>query len=117
MTAALPQRLPLWRAIAGFGVLAILCALLISAGFIYLDNYRLDRYMRDLASRPASVDLSDATLNRNILDRAQQLGLPVHATDIAIARDGGKLHITIAKYTVQTSLVRMDLRLPSANSR
>ena len=118
MTAGLSDgdatRLPLWRVITGFGVLAILITLLITAGLVYLDNFRLDRYMRDLA---ASSTLSDADLTGNLVDHANQLGLPVHPSDITITRTDGKAHIQIARYTVQTKLVKLDLRLPQATSR
>jgi hypothetical protein len=102
---------------AGFAVLGVLVLLLILAGMVYADNYRLDRYMRSLVDDPATAALSPVDLNTRILDRARQLGLPLHAYDITITRAGGTSHIRIAKYAVQTSLVRMDLRMPAAASR
>ena len=112
-----PPRLPVWRLITGFGVLGILIALLVIAGLVYLDNFRLDRYMRTLAAQPSSIAVSDAALSDNILARARQLDLPVHASDITVTRTAGRPHIRIARYTVQTDLVRLDLRLSEASSR
>ena len=86
MTAALPEktpaRLPLWRLIAGFGVIAVFVLALFVAGSVYLENFRLDGYMRSLAANPASVSLSDAEIAGRILNRAHSLGLPVRMTDV-----------------------------------
>lgn len=121
MTAALPEqapaRLPLWRLIAGFGVIVVLIALLLVAGSVYLENFRLDRYMRSLAADPAAASLSDPEISARILGYAHALGLPVHATDITISRASGQPHIHIAKYSTETAIGRMDLRLPAASSR
>jgi len=107
-------RLPLWRLIGGLAVLGTLAALLILASLVYLDDYRLNRYMRSLAEQPG---LSDAALSESILARAKQLGLNVHPYDIEVTRTAKKPRIRIAKFTVQTRLVRLDLRLPAADSQ
>ena len=86
----------------------------ILAGLVYLDDFRLDRYMRTLAEQPA---LSDAELAGRILGRAKELGLPLSPGDIVINRAGGKPHIRIEKFTVQSRVVKLDLRLPAAESR
>ncbi|HXE62299.1 MAG TPA: hypothetical protein VN519_02105 [Bryobacteraceae bacterium] len=121
MTAAraeeIPAHLPLWRMIAGFGVIAILVLALFVAGSVYLENFRLDRYMRSLAVDPASVTLSEAEITSRILDRAHSLGLPLHASDVTVTRANGRPHIHIDKYTTETVIGRMDLRLPAASSR
>lgn len=103
--------------IAGFGVIAILVLALFVAGSVYLENFRLDRYMRSLAVDPASVTLSEAEITSRILDRAHSLGLPLHASDVTVTRANGRPHIHIDKYTTETVIGRMDLRLPAASSR
>ncbi len=105
------QKLPLWRAIAGFGLLGILVALLVIAGLVYLDNFRLDRYMRGLAESAESVGLSDAALSDRLVARARDLGLPVQAGDISISRVDRRPHIRIARYRVETPVGHMDLSL------
>jgi hypothetical protein len=110
-------KLPLWRVIAGFGLLGILVALLVVAGLVYLDNFRLDRYMQALAEQPESVGFSDAVLSDRLVVRARDLGLPVRAGDISITRADGRLHFRIARYGVETPVGHMDLRLPEASSR
>jgi hypothetical protein len=111
------RKLPLWRVIAGFGLLGILVALLVVAGLVYLDNFRLDRYMRGLAEQPESAGLSDAALSDRLVARARDLGLPVQAGDISIIRTDGRPRIRIARYGVETPVGHMDLRLPEASSR
>ena len=110
-------KLPLWRLVSGCTVLAILVALLVQAASVYVDNFLLDRYMRELAGQAESAAKSDADLTASILGRAHRLGLPVRANDIQITREGGHPHVKILKYTVQTKLIGMDLRLPEASSR
>jgi hypothetical protein len=110
-------RLPVWRAVAGIAVLGTLVFLLVVAGLVYVDNFRLDRYMHTLAEQPASRTISDAALASSILQRAGELHLPLSAADIAITRTNGHPHIQIGKYTVQTPLLRLDLRLPGSSSR
>lgn len=102
---------------AGLGVLGILVLLLVLAGQVYIDNFRLDRYMNALAARPASAELSDTALRNSILERARQLDLSVQPSDVSVTRTDGRPHIRIARYSVQTYLVRMDLRLSEAVSR
>ena len=69
--------------------------------------------MRSLAEQPG---LSDAAPTESILTRSKQLGLTIHPYDIEITRTAGRPRIRIAKFTVQTRPVRMDLRLPAADS-
>lgn len=110
-------KLPLWRLISGFALLGILVALLVVAGLVYLDNFRLDRYMRALAYQPETARLSDAALTERLIARARNLGLPVQNRDIEITRQDGRPHIRIARYGVETAVGHMDLRLPEASSR
>lgn len=110
-------RLPVWRLIAGLAVLGSLIALLGLAAVVHVDNFRLDRYMNALAAEPSSAGLSDSALVGSLLERAKQLDLPVQRDDVSITRTDGRPHFRIARYGVQTYLVRMDLRLPEAVSR
>ena len=98
-------------------MLGSLVFLLVTAAFVYVDDFLLDRYMRSLAGEPGSVSLSDAELSDRVLERARQLGLPVPAWDVTVTRDDGRPHIQIGTFGVQTYLGRMDLRMPAAVSR
>ncbi len=110
------EKLPAWRLIMGFMVLGILVLLLVIAGQIYLDNFRLDRYMNSLAAQPTSAALSDLALSHSVAARAAELNLPVQPGDVSVTRLYGRPRIRIARYGVQTWLFRMDLRLPEASS-
>ena len=92
-------------------------ALVFLAGAIYVENFQLDRYIRGLAEDPASASFSDSTFRERILERAKQLDLPVKASDITVTRERGGAEIRIAKYLVETSVVRMALRMPAASFR
>ena len=111
------MKLPLWRLITGCAVLAIMLLLVIAAGHVYVNNFLLDRYMKSLAATPDSANLSDAALAQRILDRAKELDLPLQPSYLTVTREGKNPHIRIARYSVQMSLARMDLRMPGAESR
>ena len=109
--------LPLWRLITGLAVLGTLAVLLAVAAIVYVDNFRLDRYVGGLVDQPASAALSDSALGKSVLDRAKELNLPVVAGDVSVSHVNGRPRIRIARFGVQTYLVRMDLRLPEFESR
>jgi hypothetical protein len=111
------SRLPLWRLVTGFAVLGTLVLLLVVAAIVYVDNFRLHRFMDAFVAQPASAALSDPELRRSIVDRAKELDLPVVAGDISVSRLNGRPRIKIARFGVQTYLVRMDLRIPEFESR
>jgi hypothetical protein len=110
------SRLPLWRLVTGLAVLGTLVALLVVAAIVYVDNFRLHRYMDALVDGPASAVLSDSALRTRVVERAKELDLPVVAGDVSVSRVNGKPRIKIARFGVQTYLVRMDLRLPEFES-
>ncbi len=122
MTASLPDskvqetRLPLWRLVTGLAVLATLAVLLVVAAVVYVDNFRLHRFTNTLVAQPASAALSDSDLRNSVLGRAKALDLPVVASDVSVSRVNGKPRIKIARFGVQTYLVRMDLRLAEFES-
>jgi hypothetical protein len=123
VTASLPgsdvqePRLPLWRLITGLAVLATLAVLLVVAAIVYVDNFRLHRFVDTFVAQPASLALSDLELRKSILERAKELDLPVVGGDIGVSRVNGRPHVKIARFGVQTYLVRMDLRIPEFESR
>lgn len=100
------QKLPLWRLIAALLVLGGLVAVLAALTPVYLDNFRLQRSLRDFARHPAP----DGTLRMQVLDRVRQLDLPVAADEIEIGHAGGKVQIQL-KYAVEMifPLYRVDL--------
>jgi hypothetical protein len=110
-------RLPVWRLVTGLAVLGALVVLLVVAAIVYVDNFRLHRYIGALVDQPAATAIADSALGKSVLDRARQLNLPVVAGDVSVSRVNGRPRIRIARFGVQTYLVRMDLRLPEFESR
>ena len=110
-------RLPLWRLVTGLAVLGTLVVLLVVAAIVYVDNFRLHRYIGVLVNQPASAALSDSALGNSVIDRAKELNLPVVAADVNVRHVNGRPRIKISRFGVQTYLVRMDLRLPEFESR
>jgi hypothetical protein len=110
-------RLPLWRLVTGLAVLGTLVVLLIVAAIVYVDNFRLHRFMNTFVAQPASAALSDLELRKTVVEHARELDLPVVAGDITVDRANGRPRIKIARFGVQTYLVRMDLRIPEFESR
>jgi hypothetical protein len=101
-------RLPLWRLIAGIAVLGGFAAVIGFLTPVYVDDFRLHRYVVSLP------DAADETLQSEVLTRAHQLDLPVQPGDIHIVRTGGKPKIEM-KYVVEMNLAvyPVDLHFPT----
>ncbi|MDE3195129.1 MAG: hypothetical protein KGN84_02215 [Acidobacteriota bacterium] len=109
------QKLPLWRLITGFAILAGFAAVIAFLAPVYIDNYRLGRYMRDLAASGANTN--DDQLRGQVLDRAHRLDLPLVTGDIEVTRpNGGVLLETHYKVKMDFGIYPVDLHL-SAKSR
>jgi hypothetical protein len=112
----MPEKLPLWRLIAGILVLLGMAGILAALAPVYFEDYQLRQYIRSLVKTPATPD--DA-LRAAVLTRARQLDLPVQPGDIQITRPNGKLELQM-KYAVQMDfpLYQVDLHFhPSATGR
>ncbi len=104
MTATLashPVRLPLWRALTGFGVLATLVAVLLALAPVYLQNYRLTGKVKTVVN--GAVSLTDDALRTKLLAEAGALRLPVLPGDVKITRSGDALDVQL-KYIVHRNL-------------
>lgn len=106
--------LPLWRLITGVSVLGIFALVIIMLAPVYVDNFRLRGYERELAAAPAASAISDDALRGEVLSRAQELDLPVRAGDVKITRDGAKPHIETV-YKVKMTLYPVDLHMSAAS--
>ena len=105
------MKLPLWRLIAGFAVLGSFAVVIVLLAPVYIDNYRLNRFVRSLPTANASEDL----LKSEIVGRAQQLDLPVRAGDIQVTHPAGRTHVEMA-YKVKMTFYPVDLHM-SASGR
>ena len=94
-------------------------AVLLALAPVYLRNFQLQQYVRQLAQKDEAAGLSDPPVIAGITARAHELSLPVEPSDVHIARSAGKLRIDL-KYAVQKDfgLYQVDLHFhPSAVSR
>jgi hypothetical protein len=109
-------KLPLWRLLLAVLVLAGMAAVLVSLAPVYLENYRLGQFVKQLARRSSAPD---DTLRAAVLNRARDLDLPVEPADVSIMRSAGKLEIQ-TKCVVQMDfpLYQVDLHFhANASSR
>jgi hypothetical protein len=103
-----PNKLPLWRLIAGLVVLGSFAAVIVFLTPVYLDDFRLYRYAKSL---PAA---SDEVLTAEVVARAHDLNLPVRPGNVHIDRTGGRTKIEL-RYTVKMDLLvyPVDLHFPT----
>jgi hypothetical protein len=107
----LPVKLPLWRLIAGIAVLSSFVAVIGFLTPVYLDDYRLHRYVQSVA---ASSGILDEMMRAEVIAHAHELDLPVRPNDVHIIHAGGKTKIEM-RYTVKMDLVfyPVDLHFPT----
>ncbi|MFN0167155.1 MAG: hypothetical protein ACKV22_12060 [Bryobacteraceae bacterium] len=102
--------------------LLIVVVLLILGGSllpVYIRNVELQRFVAELAQRDDSRTRPDAMLRIQVVQEAQNLGLPVKANHVLIDRAGDQLRIEV-RYTVPASVgpYRVDLHFyPGAGGR
>jgi hypothetical protein len=101
----------LWRLIAGIAVLGSFVAVIGFLTPVYLDDYRLHRYVQSVA---AASGTPDETMRAEVIAHAHELNLPVHPGDIHIVHAGGKTKIEM-RYTVKMDLAfyPVDLHFPT----
>jgi len=108
--SATAGKLPLWRLIAGIGVLAGMVTVLASLAPVYLENYRLQQYLTQLGRDPGFVATPDDAIRDEILTRARALNLPLRTADIQISRVGGGLKVQMGyAVAMNLALYRVDL--------
>lgn len=76
------HRLP--RIIAGIAVIVVL---LVVAGFLvvpYVENWRLQSYINDLADDPTVSKRPIGAIRSDVLNEAATLGVPVHSEDVQV---------------------------------
>jgi hypothetical protein len=96
------------RRIAGIAVLVILAAIGIVLIPPYVENWKLQRYVNELADDPGTATLAPELVRAKIVSRATTLNLPVRGSDVEITRvqDAIRInvlylvHIDVAGYTV-----------------
>ncbi len=94
---------PLWRKIAGVGVLLIMAAIGVLLIPPYVENWKLQSFLNQMAQDPATAQKTPDILRANIIDKAASLGLPVHTDDVRVTQSGDGLKIEVLY------IVRIDL--------
>lgn len=111
--------LPLWRLLTATFILGGMVAVLLALAPVYLKNYRLQNYLRDVVSVQKAAIQADDQITTGIMMRARDLGLPVETGDIHLEHEGSRLRIGL-KYKVQRDfgLYQVDLHFrPEAANR
>jgi hypothetical protein len=109
-------KLPLWRLIAGIAVLGGFVLVMIMLAPVYIDNYRLRSYVRELAASPEASAQSDDMLRSEVVDRARQLDLPVAPSDVRVTRPSGKPRLEMTyKVKMEFAVYQVDLHMSAAS--
>ena len=96
--------------VAGFAVLAaLLCWLRFCCFRPYFENWKFQQYLNDLSADAGTSTKSPEVVRANVVDKAGQLGLPVHSDDVRVTRDGQALRVEVLY------LVRVNLGLYSVD--
>jgi hypothetical protein len=115
------NRVPRWRIALAVLVLAGLFFLLAVFTPIYFSNLKLQGFVSDVTQRVENHTKTDELLRTMVVDRAQQLRLPVAADNVHISRSpGGALQTIDVRYAVQVNLPGYTVSLhfyPGAGSR
>ena len=85
-------------------------AVLLSLAPVYIENYRLQQYLKQIAREPGFAATSDDALRAEVAERAGALHLPLRTSDIRISRSGGGVTVQMG-YAVgmNLTLYRVDL--------
>jgi hypothetical protein len=103
-------RLPLWRLVAAFLVLAAMVGVLLALAPVYFEEYELGQYIRSIVASPAAALASDESIRAQVLARARQIDLPIRANDVQISRPGNKLQVQVnVKVQMDFSLYQVDV--------
>jgi hypothetical protein len=100
-------KLPLWRLLGGILILGAMVAILLALAPVTLENYRLQQFIKSVATNPAARTASDESLTASVATHARELDLPVDASDIKVTRAQGRVHVE-ANYRVKV-LDEVDL--------
>ena len=115
------QGLARWRIVAAIAILGVLGFVLAVCTPYYFRNMKLQGYVSDLTRVGEVRSQSDASIRSAVLEKAQQLRLPVLADNVRISRDqDGTVRKIDVRYMVPIDLPGYTVKLhfyPGAGSR
>lgn len=97
------------RTVAGIAVLAGMAAIGVLLLPPYFENWKLQQYLNDLGADPATAGKTPEVLRANVVNKAAQLGLPVHTEDVRVSKSGDAVRVEVLY------LVRVDLAVYSVD--
>ena len=118
-TAQTEGRVARWRIVAGIAVLAALVAITARLTPIYFHNQELQGYVGELAQSSGIESVPDPALRARVMEKAQDLGLPVREDNVRVYRSPEGVRIDV-RYVVRVDLgiYAVDLHFyPGAGSR
>jgi hypothetical protein len=86
---------------------------------VYVNNYELDDYIREQTPYWLTQRARPEVIQKSILDKAQDLGLPISADQVKVVAPGSIVSVNL-DYTVPVDLIVYTLQLhftPSAENR
>jgi Domain of unknown function (DUF4845) len=92
-----------WRVAAGIGVLVVMAAIGVLLIPPYIENWKLQSFINQLAEDPAIAQKPPEMIRANIVDKAASLGLPVHTDDVRVTKSGDAFRIDVL-YVVHVDL-------------
>lgn len=92
-----------WRVAAGIGVLVVLVLVGVLLIPPYLENWKLQQYVSSVAHDAASAGRPNELVRALVVDKAAELGLPVHLADVRVSRPRGGVRIEVL-YVVRVDL-------------
>lgn len=103
---------PRWRMAAGVGILVALALMLAALAPAYFHNLDLQNYVSSLTHGDPARPVADESLREQIVEKAQELHLPVSADNVRITRgaDGRLQHIDV-RYMVDVSFPGYTVKL------
>lgn len=97
------EAVPAWRIAAGAIVLFALLGLAAYLAPVYLRNLKLQQYVEELASRADSPSKPDDVLRSAVIEKANELDLPVKTENVQISRINDAFKISV-RYIVRVNL-------------
>lgn len=107
------------RAIVALAILSVLAYVAIKTVPVYVENYELANYLRDLAVRATVQRPSVAALEGEVVARARGLGLPVARENLKVVVTESEVRIDLDyKVPVDLKICTLNLHFaPSTHNR
>ena len=108
-----------WRIAAGVAVLGVMAYLGANMAPLYFRNLELQRFVEETAQRSESQSAPEGVLRAAVIEKAQQLSLPVRYDNVKVVRTEAGTRIDVRYVArVDLPLYTVDLHFyPGAGSK